>query len=603
MAESSRSGGGGALELPPEIIHHILSYLSAEESTRASLLSKSWLGAWQTRPKLEFNPKLYFHKKLKLRSPWLRSKKETTNICEEFFWHVKKTLKPYRKQGICIDTLNFRVEGVFSLLNPFVKECTKVAARNGLEECTKVAVQNGVRNLDFSLPDCDLPEIVFGAKSLVELSVRDGYIMPMSVGKIMCSELRKLCLIKVDLDVEMFDNITESCPLIEVLEVRYIEGFDNFKVTKLNNLKELAVGLLENQSVIVDAPELESLTCIDEENGNEDEDEYEQSTCLITLTASWYQNLKCLLFTGIGIGDSFFMEFAYKFPNLEDLIVRYCRELESIKISSQSLKRIQLMDNNRLVEAQFDVPKIVSFEYCSGRSIVPRFHFAAASSGWTSYFCLSKRVDVNSSWFVELRELLASVIQSKISLEIDFGCSISFDLDEIRNIVKIHEPQEVDELALQFDWMFSLEKGLSALDGLFWVCRPKYVYAHWDDDVRENEAMKFLYETLMFRKIQDRFHDSQLSKIWLHDLKEVNVEVFDMGTYVIVDRIVFTKRGMKEQQQQEDLDWENFLSLLRNNGIRERIVCFKLEFRTHDIPQEVKRLKMQNLKLDQQQKL
>ncbi|XP_027118102.1 F-box/LRR-repeat protein At3g59190 [Coffea arabica] len=565
MAEGSTSG---LSELPQHIIHHILSYLSAEESTKTSLISKSWLSACQTSPKLEFNPHVYFSRKLNPARFWDWSKEKRREKYEEFFQHVKKALKPYSKQGLRINTVNFTLEATRdSQWNPL------------LEKCTKIAVKNGVRNLDFFIPECDLPAIVFRAKSLVDLSVREGNIKRMSVGEIICPGLRKLCLKWVSLDVEMFNNIIESCSFIEVLEVWYIQVFDDFKVTKLNNLKELTVRLFENQWVKVEAPKLELLTCTDDENWfeGEDGDEEDRLTCGIRFPASHYQNLKSLLFSGIGIDDTFFMDLACKFPNLEDLMVRYCQELESIKISSQSLKRIELMDNKKLVEAQFEVPKILAFEYSNVCDIIPRFLFATASSCWTSSICLWCREHVDVSWFVKLKELLASLFQSEVSLDIDFICSVAFDLNEIRDIVKIREPQEVQKLTIHFDWMFSLEKGFSALDGLFWVCRPKYVNTEWHDSLEKNDAVKFLYETLMFRRTQDQFQYSLQSKFWRHDLKEVNIEVLDRSICMIGDRVNFTTKG-KNEHQQEDLDWENILNLLRNDGSFGTMVYFKLQW-------------------------
>ncbi|XP_071940638.1 uncharacterized protein [Coffea arabica] len=485
MAEGSTSG---LSELPQHIIHHILSYLSAEESTKTSLISKSWLSACQTSPKLEFNPHVYFSRKLNPARFWDWSKEKRREKYEEFFQHVKKALKPYSKQGLRINTVNFTLEATRdSQWNPL------------LEKCTKIAVKNGV--------------------------------------------------------------------------------FDDFKVTKLNNLKELTVRLFENQWVKVEAPKLELLTCTDDENWfeGEDGDEEDRLTCGIRFPASHYQNLKSLLFSGIGIDDTFFIDLACKFPNLEDLMVRYCQELESIKISSQSLKRIELMDNKKLVEAQFEVPKILAFEYSNVCDIIPRFLFATASSCWTSSICLWCMEHVDVSWFVKLKELLASLFQSEVSLDIDFICSVAFDLNEIRDIVKIREPQEVQKLTLHFDWMFSLEKGFSALDGLFWVCRPKYVNTEWHDSLEKNDAVKFLYDTLMFRRTQDQFQYSLQSKFWQHDLKEVNIEVLDRSICMIGDRVNFTTKG-KNEHQQEDLDWENILNLLRNDGSFGTMVYFKLQW-------------------------
>ncbi|KAL3507596.1 hypothetical protein ACH5RR_032978 [Cinchona calisaya] len=376
---------------------------------------------------------------------------------------------------------------------------------------------------------------------------------------------------RVNLNVEMFDNIIECCPLIEVLQVLCIMGFDDFKVTKLNNLKDI------NQRVEVEAPKLELLTW-DSVDLEEEDTVVRPMTCWITLPAPLYQNLKSLILRAVRIVDNFFMDLdlALKFPSLEDLTVSNCIGLQIIKILNRSLKRIQLIDNRQLMEAQFDVPSIVSFKYCSDSYIIPQFLFSATSSGWTSYIFMTMRGGVETSWFVELKGLVASLSQSEISVKLVFKYLVAFDLDEIGNIETIHEPQEVQELSFATDQIcyFVVER-VTLLNGLFWVCRPKNVNSRWIDNLYQNEAVKYLYEMLMFRRIQDQFCNLQKMMFWQHDLMEVNIEVGD--------QIIFGKEG-KMELQQKDLDWEDFLEVLRKNGEYSRTIYFNLEWRTHDMP-------------------
>ncbi|KAL3507590.1 hypothetical protein ACH5RR_032972 [Cinchona calisaya] len=582
MAESSSSRRS---ELPCHLIHHILSFLPEKESTKASVLSKAWFRAWQTRPKLEFNASIYIFKKLQevgngshlVSSLSENQKKE---IYEELFKKIKKTLKPYSRGGICIDTVNLAIRQIGNLQwNPLV------------QKCAKGAVKNGVRNLDFCIPECDLPGIVFRAKSLVDLRVSCANITPFSVREIMCCGLKKLCLRIVNLNAETFGNIIESCPLIEILEVGCIMGFDHFKVTKLNNLKEITIWLLENQRVEVEAPNLELLTWHSEDVEEEEEEEEEegvvrQMTCWITLPALLYQNLKTLMLRNIRIMDKFFLDLARKFPSLENLRVISCKGLQRIKISNRSLKKILLMDNCELVEAQFDVPSIVSFEYYSNSDIIPQFLFAAASSGWTSFICITVWGAVETSWFVKLKGLVAGLSQSEISIKIQLNYSVAFDLDEIGNIATIHEHQEVQELSLPIDDMFyTVPDKVSILNGLFWVCRPNTVNTYWIETSLCNMALKSFYEMLMFRRIQDRFHDLPKTMHWQHDLMEVNVEVFKSVISPIRGYVKFGKEGKKELQQ-KDLDWEDFLNVLRKNGTYSRMIYFTLEWRTVICPEE-----------------
>ncbi|CAI9117409.1 OLC1v1018801C1 [Oldenlandia corymbosa var. corymbosa] len=55
MANFSKVKRRSLSELPEEIIHHILSFLTNKEATQASTLSKGWYGAFGSRPDLVFN--------------------------------------------------------------------------------------------------------------------------------------------------------------------------------------------------------------------------------------------------------------------------------------------------------------------------------------------------------------------------------------------------------------------------------------------------------------------------------------------------------------------------------------------------------------------
>lgn len=50
----------GTPELPEDIIHHILSFLTAKEAAKTNVLSKSWLSAWLTNPILELCDRPFF---------------------------------------------------------------------------------------------------------------------------------------------------------------------------------------------------------------------------------------------------------------------------------------------------------------------------------------------------------------------------------------------------------------------------------------------------------------------------------------------------------------------------------------------------------------
>nr|XP_027099179.1 F-box protein At3g59000-like [Coffea arabica] len=351
----------GISKLPEEIIQHILcNFLSAKEAAQARLLSKAWLTGWQTCPVLTFEQP-YFEREFV--TPDERKRKQ-----HMFRVFVDKVLLNYQEKKIGIHTFKLRMRlGYDSSDNESVNEWMKVAAGNGLKKL----------HLSVVFSSYILPPTILETKSLEDLFLQGCIFEHQLRGGVMCSNLRA----------------TGS-------QLRTIQ------LNNLAKLKELSVYYNQEQSVEIDVPNLESLT---REGVGYLHDNMPRM--------SKFTNLKLLVFDHIGISDNFFDHFRTKLPHVEDLKITSCDLLNTVKISSESLKLIQLKFNKKLEELQVDAPNIVRFA-CMGASI-PRVGLLLPQViGNREFICLFPlNNQIDNSWFAKLRDKLTNLIHSKIYLD------------------------------------------------------------------------------------------------------------------------------------------------------------------------------------------
>ncbi|XP_027165927.1 F-box/LRR-repeat protein At3g58900-like [Coffea eugenioides] len=546
----------GSFELPEPIRHHILSFLKPKESAKLSLLSKGWLTTWRTRPNLHFE---YDEDE-----SGSDDRQALERRRDSFINCINTTLMRYRENKYGIDSLKLMVynEDFPSLKPDHVKTWLGIAA------------ENGVKGLEISLK-CDsyhpkLARTIFEATSLVELYLSEKIYMKHKMIKIIrCHDLRKLCLNKVGLDEVMLQRIMSSCPSIEFLEIIQCLGIENIEVTKLQKLKQCSIVLWKIGNVEVEAPNLEDFsygTCVPAMPASYllSEEEEQPLPCL---QVSRCKNLRKLSLDNIGITDEFFSGIAEDFQHLEELKIRYCYGLQTVRISSQSIKLINLefRKEGGLKEAQIDVPSIVRFEYRG--NFIPLLSFAPPSGPWVSYIELSwqNRNILETSCFSELKELLMKLNLSEISLRIIFPKNVEgFVEDQIRNKAIYPLPQ-VQTLSISFDKANCLDVAYSVLDGIFWTCRPKTIVQHSCQDLDSHkdasDLLNVFFQMLMLRR-NHLYGNFQQTKFWQEDLKDVKLGMFKEGQRVQLPRLS---------------DWEAFSKVITAEG-RSLYVVFELEW-------------------------
>ena len=499
---------GSISRLPEDIIHHILSFLEPKEAATRSILSKAWLTAWRTRPTLDID----FHK-------LIPSMKHEDKVID----YVIKNLSRYKDENIGITTFTFYCGSSF-------------CRRSLLDSCIQLIKENGLRNLNIGLPRRDVPQSVFKVKSLLDLTLRICRLWHPKV--IMCHKLKRLELSEVCLDDEMLENIVRSCPLIEILEIIWCDGIRNLNVTNLHNLKRLRLEGVQRDPMVPSE---------------------------LTLGEHKYQNLTSLLLRDVRINDNFFVKLGDRFPRLENLSIQLCEDVQRIKISSPSLKTIQLVNNVRLMEAQFDAPSIVLFKYHDNigqNEIFPELSFTTTSGGWVSDICIECNGSIDASWFLKLKGFLKRLNQSQVFVTVQFQGDVTFNRDdEMTNSAAFSDRQEIQEFYVHQDQQkFSVSRAVAILDGIFWTCRPLTIT---QPNCNHCDSMKLHFEMLVLRS-NPQNSNFQGMKFWQSDLKEVrDIEIFRFGIFTRGIAVFKEGRGLRLPQT---LDWECFWKVLESHN-------------------------------------
>ena len=124
--------------------------------------------------------------------------------------------------------------------------------------------------------------------------------------------------------------------------------------------------------------------------------------------------LRVLYLKGASITDQWLYDLNTKFPHLHTLTLFSCDLLETVHISSHSLKNFTLIKGYELRETQIDTPNLQNFIVDNGfKRPFPKLSFKSAPCQTTAKFDLHCRMQLNTDWLLELREFLEKPIQIK----------------------------------------------------------------------------------------------------------------------------------------------------------------------------------------------
>ncbi|KAH7514858.1 hypothetical protein FEM48_Zijuj11G0135100 [Ziziphus jujuba var. spinosa] len=157
-------------DLPESIIHHIMSFLSALDAIRISVLSKKFFCIWISFPILVFNFELFARRLNK-------SSKEETNLFLNF---VQQSLRIRKLNGVCLEKLIFNAS-----LRGFKSDCR-------VDEMLNYAELNKVRDLSIVDPNFKLwqhqkpycfrvDHSIFSAKSITNMNLQGFDLKPQDI--------------------------------------------------------------------------------------------------------------------------------------------------------------------------------------------------------------------------------------------------------------------------------------------------------------------------------------------------------------------------------------------------------------------------------------
>ncbi|OMO54082.1 hypothetical protein CCACVL1_28073 [Corchorus capsularis] len=477
--------------LPPHIIHQIMSHLSTKQVAQTTLLSKQWKD--YLRPSF---PILVFS-----HFDFIDFKEEEQEDCLHYLHQRLFKLYRHKFEG----SVKGFTELVDATLDRFCKmklrmyEFKLIIGTTGNSESWSclvdkwigLALEHQVKDLTLQIFHKQLyllPETAFSTKSITNLRLYNCKLNhPSATNAFKFHSLQKLELVRVDLDELMIQRLTRDSPLLEVIELKHCQGFENCHVPELLRLRKFSMTTDELISIQIEAPNLHYfyLLC------------FELQRPLSGINNS--PNLRFLSLCGNLIADDHtFQDLISKFPLLEYLAVMICDTLRKVTISSKSLKKLKFSECNELEAVHIDTPNLLEFYFnCTQVPIVS----INAPCPWEICFRTWGEVDIH--WYLKLKKFLGTSNHiQKLSIPY-FETMHSFNFQEFRQ-GSSSRPLEIQDLR----FLITTEdaEGAAMLDGYF----------------------SRIYETLEARRDVDCCSDSSV-KCWRHYLKDVKFLSFEGG--------------------------------------------------------------------------
>ncbi|XP_057771911.1 putative F-box/FBD/LRR-repeat protein At5g56810 [Salvia miltiorrhiza] len=214
--------------------------------------------------------------------------------------------------------------------------------------------------------------------------------------------------------------------------------------------------------------------------------------------------------------DTFLFDLETRFPCLNDLSLVSCHGygLQAIRVTSFSLQSISIVQAVAL-ELEFEVPNLVVFSY-SGLGI-PSISIEARDES-ESHISIERHHIETSSWYLDLKKLLAQLNQSRINLTISIVGSQPRGIADVDDFQAVAKPVSVEKLRLEANY-----DARCILIGLFGICRPKFVTHCWLGRSwwkLDDQSIRNLCESLIGPNCEQYVFGQ-------FDLKEVNMEVYD----------------------------------------------------------------------------
>jgi hypothetical protein len=429
-------------QLPEPIIHKILFRLNTKAVARTSILSKTWQRACSSFHRIDFRENYFNAGDIECPNYSEEKNLEIRRKKNAFMNFIDDSLQSFLEQNLSMTkfTLKLTLHDLELVLPRVAKWLTFATERN-------------VKKLDLSLVVkyftdehksgeyvyYSLPHVVLEARTISVLRLSSCKLEPYNEFKF--SDLKILDLRNVQLNEQVIQNLTLSCPLIEDFKLIRCHGFKDLKVSSLLRLNQFFVISCKKLSRIeIEAPSLQTFEFSNRKARRHCEFYLEGckdlKTCTLRLhrrnnmIAELLQNLsaKCPTLEVLCIERYRLSRMKISCQTLKMLSLVDCK-MEIVKISCQELKSLSLMGCKSLEAVELDTPNLVSLNCMMNK--LPFY-----SINTTSLQEVGLTFDLSSSFtlcFDKLKELVGKfngyeglnlVIHSKV-------CAFSFILNFI----------------------------------------------------------------------------------------------------------------------------------------------------------------------------
>ncbi|KAH9666168.1 putative F-box/LRR-repeat protein [Citrus sinensis] len=486
-------------DLPIFIIHHIMSFLSAKEAARTSILSKRWRQFQSSFPIFDFIQHNF--RGLEDTSPYtlifLRENRKFRRSLKRFIRVVDRSLSRFCKLNLSMQELRICISVIDLQRSPPL-----------FDKWIRLALENGLKDLDFEIISDEennevftytLPQTIFSANLLTSLRL-GGCKFEQPSYAMSFHSLKELCLDRIYLNDQMVQKLISECHLLEDLWLENCSGLKFLCICEAHKLKILTIRSesIELESINIVVPGLQQLSLI--------------------FTLSWggprvvdvaaCPLLEKLYLTSFKLKDEEFHNFISKFPLLKDLLLCGCLLLERIKISSNQLKYLSIKSCANLKAIDRNPFPIISINSrCPWKKI--------------EFTC---RDDLDGCWFLNLKEFLGLSNQiDDLTLELRLSQSL-FNLYELSRCFN-SLPVGVGSLMLWMDLSdVSPSEYEIVLDGIFWICYPRTLCL----STTYEEQHPFIVECLFYAFVYDELKNSNSDDIksWRYYLMDAKIESF-----------------------------------------------------------------------------
>ncbi|KAH9665484.1 putative F-box protein [Citrus sinensis] len=434
--------------LPEPLLQHIMSFLPSKDAVRTRLLSKIWEKAWCTFPVLNFDEDLFERELLEMRAA--RGDVQKFNQARgKLLNYWKQALEAHRHHcstgKLSVEKLRFKAS--FLDDSELADRCVCYAIESTVKELELHTILRGDRLYH-------LPQMVVCSETVNVLDLF-GCILLEFPGRnsVKLPSLRKLRLAQVRASDQVIENLVAGCPLIEDLIFEFCEGLKSIKLFGRSKLRDIKIkGGREAEEVNINALNGHSITVVSPLPSGK----INEVSC---------KNLKSLFLCITSVVDETLSYHITRLVVLECLGLIVCFELQNIKISSPSLKRLEIFKCTKLAAVEIETPNLSKCKYNGG--VVPFSSSTALKLLETDLNLYT--INFDPQWYVKFIELIAKFHQWSKVLNLLSECGESVIVPkELRQILP---PPLSGVKHLNFSISIPFKKFAIAqvVDGLLWM--------------------------------------------------------------------------------------------------------------------------------------